>query len=364
MRFYKTVSLCFLLFYAFSLKAQFKLDDFGRIVLNTYLPENIAIPSESKNILMTKLNQITSSNGMGGSLINPRFIITANVNIGTKDIIAGPPQMIAQNLDVTLFVGDALTNTIFSNVTLSLKGVGNNENKAFIEAFKTINVKNNEVSEFLKEGKNKIINYYNTQCSFIISEAISLSRRGEYDGAIQKLLVIPNVCESCFQKSIDTMQYIYQQKIDKECLLIMRNAKTTWMANQNMIGATKVAEIINSISPFSTCEPDAGNLMREIQSKLASDEKAKWDFQLQKHNDAVKLKEEALRIDEQERQRQAHLMKEAQRQQYALQKADQEVGGFRGFVNSVTKLKISLWSSGAESFLNNQSFDYSQVKIK
>lgn len=78
---------------------------------------------------------------MGGSETNPRFIITAAVNLGTKDIIAGPPQMIAQNLDITMFVGDALTNTIFSNTTLSLKGVGTNENKAFIEAFKTINPK-------------------------------------------------------------------------------------------------------------------------------------------------------------------------------------------------------------------------------
>lgn len=38
---------------------------------------------------------------MGGSQANPRFIITANVNVGTKDIIAGPPQMIAQNIEVT-----------------------------------------------------------------------------------------------------------------------------------------------------------------------------------------------------------------------------------------------------------------------
>ena len=94
---------------------------------------------------------------MGGGQVNPRFIITANVNIGTKDIISGPPQMIAQNLDVTLFVGDAMTNTIFSSTTLNLKGVGTNENKAFIEAFKTINTKNKEVLTFLEEGKKKII---------------------------------------------------------------------------------------------------------------------------------------------------------------------------------------------------------------
>jgi hypothetical protein len=343
--------------------AQIKLDDFGRVILNTYIPDNIALPSEAKGHLQAKLNQITSNNGMGGSQINPRFIITTDVNIGTKDIIAGPPQMIAQNIDLVLFVGDALTNTTFSNVTLSLKGVGTNENKALIEAFKTVNPKNKDITVFLEEGKKKIINYYNTQCSFIISEAINLSKRGEYDAAIQKLVVVPTVCESCYQSCIDTIQFIYQQKIDKECLLIMRNAKTTWMANQNASGAAKVAEIINSISPFSTCEPDAGNLMREIQSKLASDEQAKWAFQIKKHNDAVKLKEEAIRIDEEDRKRQSALAKDFQRQQYALQKADQEADGLKGLINSVAKLKMSLWQKEANPYSQQQSIDYSKVKL-
>ena len=104
------IAILFLTVVAITSNAQAKLDDFGRIILNTYLPDNIAMPSEAKNLLITKLNQITSNNGMGGSQANPRFIITANVNVGTKDIIAGPPQMIAQNIDVTLFIGDAVTN--------------------------------------------------------------------------------------------------------------------------------------------------------------------------------------------------------------------------------------------------------------
>ena len=85
----KIITLLILTFAAITINAQVKLDDFGRIVLNTYLPDSIALPAEAKNLLITKLNQITSNNGMGGSQANPRFIITANVNVGTKDIIAG-----------------------------------------------------------------------------------------------------------------------------------------------------------------------------------------------------------------------------------------------------------------------------------
>ncbi len=213
-----------------SSNAQVKLDDFGRIVLNTYLPDNIAIPSEAKSLFLTKLNQITSNNGMGGSQANPRFIITANVNVGTKDIIAGPPQMIAQNIDITLFVGDAVTNTIFSNTTLSLKGVGTNENKAFIDALKTINPKNKEVLAFLEEGKTKIINYYSTNCDFIIKDAQALVKQEKYDEAIFQLSLVPDVCKDCYFKCLDTLTQIYQQKIDADCKVKFNEAKVTWTA--------------------------------------------------------------------------------------------------------------------------------------
>ena len=181
-------------------KAQVVLDDFGRIILNAYLPNTIGIPSEAKNMLLSKLNQIASNNGMAGSVINPRFVITANVSIGTKDIIAGPPQMIAQNMDLTLFVGDAVTNTIFSNTTISLKGVGTNENKGFIEAFKMINVKQKDILACLEEGKNKIINYYATNCDFILKNAQTLVKQEQYDEAIYTLSLVPEVCKDCYFK--------------------------------------------------------------------------------------------------------------------------------------------------------------------
>lgn len=152
---------------------------------------------------------------------------------------------------------------------------------------------------------------------------------------------------------MDKMNDIYQQKVDKECLLIMREANTTWLANPNSDGAEKVAEILNKISPFSTCEPDAGNLMRKIENKLAAVEKAKWDFKLKKYTDAIKLKEQAISADAEENKRQAYLKKEAQKQDYALKKADQEAGGIRGFVFSIVKLKMTLWRDNSANYITN-----------
>ena len=368
-----------LLFLTFlNLQAQNKLNDVNRIVLNTYVPEQVvALPSGAKGLLENKLNQIASNNGMGGSALNPRFVIAVTVLETGKDIIAGPPIMTSLTLQVTFYVADAVENRIYANTQIEVKGVGDGTNsaKAYMDALKKVNVNHQSIKNLITEAKNEIVDYYNTQCDFIIRDAVSLSKKGEYDASMVKLASIPDICESCYIKAMDTMQTVYQQKIDKECLLIMRDAKTIWMANSNDSGAAKVAQIINSISPFSTCEPDAGILMNEITKKLQAEKKALWEFQVQKHRDAVKLKKEAIRVDEEDRKKrlalqtdeqkqQYALQKAAQKQQYALQKADQQAGGLRGFVNSIAKLKVTLWRETAQDYVNTQKVDYSKLNFK
>lgn len=276
----KIITLLIITTVTFTANAQVNLDDFGRIILNTYLPDNMALPSEAKSILVTKLNQITSNNGMGGSQANPRFIITANINIGTKDIIAGPPQMIAQNLDITFFIGDAVTNTIFANTTLSLKGVGTNENKAYIEAFKAINPKNKEVIAFLEEGKNKIISYYNSQCDFIIKEANSLAEQFKFNEAIYKLMIVPQTCKDCYFKSEDAASLIFKNKIESDCTEKLKQAKLIWSSELNETGAMKAVNILITIIPSENCKQEISKLSAEIKRKLQSDDQKQFELNM------------------------------------------------------------------------------------
>lgn len=278
-----------LLSFQFQTKAQAKLEDFGRIILNTYLPENSSIPAEAKKALETKVNQITTNNGMGGSAVNPRFIITAVLNVGTKDIIPGPPQMIAQNIDVTLFVGDAITNTVFSNTVVSIKGVGTNENKSLIDAIKNINPKNKDISAFLEEGKNKIISYYTTQCDFIIKDAETLAKLQKFDEAIYKLALVPEVCKDCYFKTSELVGNLFQQKIDTDCKAKLAKAKLLWSGQQNQIKAEEVIELLSEINPNASCFNDAANFAKQISNKLKADEKVKFELALKKYNNKIAL---------------------------------------------------------------------------
>lgn len=288
----KKFILLFLIAFQFNMNAQVKLDDFGRIVLNTYLPDNNSIPAEAKKALETKLNQITTNNGMGGSNANPRFIITAVLNVTSKDIVPGPPQMIAQNIDVTLFVGDAITNTVFSNTVVSIKGVGTNENKALIDAIKNINPKNKEITDFLEEGKNKIITYYATQCDFIIKDAETLAKQENFDEAIYKLALVPEICKECYFKTSELIGNLFQQKIDTDCKAKLSKAKMLWSGQQNIKQAEEVITVISDINPNAACYTVAANFTKEINAKIKADEKARLELALKKYNDKMELEKQ------------------------------------------------------------------------
>ncbi len=290
----KKLILLILIAFQFNGTAQVKLDDFGRIIINTYLPDNNSIPAEAKKALETKLSQITTNNGMGGSTANPRFIITAVLNVTTKDIVPGPPQMIAQNIEVTLFVGDAITNTAFSNTIISIKGVGANENKALIDAIKNINPKNKDITAFLEEGKNKIISYYSTQCDFIIKDAETLAKQEKYDEAIYKLALVPEVCKDCYFKTSELIGNLFQQKIDTDCKAKLSKAKMLWNGQQNIKQAEEVIAVISDINPNAACYTAAANFTNEINAKIKADEKARLELALKKYNDKMELEKQQI----------------------------------------------------------------------
>jgi len=274
------------------------LDDFGRITLNTFIPDEMNLPKDAKRLLETKLTQVASSKGMGGNSVNPRFIITAAVNTLSKDIISGPPIMIAQNLSVTVFIADAVEEKVYSSTTIDLKGVGTNEDKAFITAFKRINPRHPELENLLHEGKEKIIAFYESQCDFILKEADGLMSQEKYEEAIYNLSLVPEVCKECYTKCYEKSGEVFQKQIDTQCLSILTKAKGLWSSKATSDNAFIIADILSKVNPNAACAADANILIQEIGRKLRADEKERWDFKMKQYEDKLNLQKEHMRMAE------------------------------------------------------------------
>ncbi len=253
--------------------------DENRIMLTSWVPPTIeGMPKIARKNLQNKLKQVVTKNGLGGSPFNTRFIISANVSVMSKDILPGPPPMHAYNLDITLYIGDGIEGTVFASETISVKGVGTNENKAYISALKRISPKNSDVQAFVKTGKEKIIQYYKDNCDLIIKKANTLSDQNKNSQAIFMLSAVPSACEECYVKAMNAIKPIYQKQIDRDCKEKLQKATGIWNAAQDMNAAEEAGAMLASIDPDASCAPQARSLSNKIAAKVKQIDAREWKY--------------------------------------------------------------------------------------
>ena len=281
---------------AYSQNTLGKSDDAARITLAAYVPQQIdKMPDAARSILANKLNQIVTQNGMGGAANNERFIITANVNVISKDLTATAPPMTALVLEVTLYIGDGFVGTKFSSTSINVKGVGESETKAYISALKGISPTNSNIQSFVGNGKSKIIEYYNSKCDFIIKEAQTLVSQNNFEEAIFKLTSVPEVCKECYDKCMDAVGPIYQKQIDRECKSKLMEANTAWNAAQDSYGADIAGGILAQIDPNASCYKEALALSNKIAQRIKEIDQRDWKLQLKEQQDNVDIQKATIK---------------------------------------------------------------------
>ena len=275
-----------------------KLDDYDRVAITGYVSDQVEhIPISARNNLNAKLNQIISSNGFGSSGLSQhsRFILTPNVVVSNKNVVPSAPPRVAVSLDVIFFVGDGFSGTKFGSTSVSVKGVGSNENKAYISAFNQIKANNPNIVELIKLSKTKILEYYNNECDFILREAETAANQNNMDEALAILTSIPRVNEQCFNKARDLILPVYQKKINRDCSQLLNAAQNAWNSGQNYNAAVDAASYLGRIEPEADCYNDANKLTKNIGKRMKDLDDREWDFMLKEQQDDVDLQESAIR---------------------------------------------------------------------
>ncbi len=256
----------------------------SRLSLNVVIPET-DIPAESMQNLESKLLQIASSGGFTAHNDAGRFVLTARIDVQSKDIVPSTPPRVSQKLEITVMVGDVLDDRIYASTTVATAGIGTTETKAFISSFSRLNAKNTAIQNMLSEANAKIVSYYETHCDEIINHAQTLAGMQRFDEAIFRLMTIPDVCSECYSKCQSAAGQIYIQKRDTEAAALLNKAKNAWMHQPDPAGAKVVAEIINDIDLNAENYDDVVALRNDISAKLDADAKREWDFQMKQYED-------------------------------------------------------------------------------
>jgi len=240
----------------------------GRIGLAIHLLQQVDKISEAtSNMLVNKMNQIVTQHGFARDTYFDRFIFTANIVPLTKDYLSTAPPMTAYTLEITFYIGDGSMGTLFSSKSITVKGVGTNETKAYIEAIKTINPSNPVFESLLEEGKSKIVNYYNLKCDAILKQAHMMAQTNRLEEAICLLSGIPDVCMDCYEKCMKAVEPIYQQYIDRDCQMKLAEATHIWNANQTVAAANAAGKLLSTIEPRAACFNNVKDLADRISKR-------------------------------------------------------------------------------------------------
>lgn len=271
-----------------------KSDDLARIALYAYVPENVeGMPAGAREYLQNKLRQIAMTQGLANDFGNSRFVISGKTVQVEMIPQAGAPMLYVANLDLTVYVGDGVEGTLFSQATKSIKGIGDTETKAYIDALKKVQVKDPAFTEMLESGKTKIIEYYNANCDLIIQKAMAQSGQENFDEALYTLGSVPSVCAKCYEFANEAAVSVYKAKQERDCRISMAQARAAMNAEDYKGAASALA---TGIGPGAACFEEASKLMDEIVKKAdATEGRREWELEKKKWDDNVDI--EKKRID-------------------------------------------------------------------
>lgn len=256
--------------------------DNNDVLLGVFVPEQAErIPPNVKRLLETRLYQMVTANGISGNLFSPRFFLLPKIAVLDKEILGTAPPRVVLNLELTILVGDIEKEkgNVFETETIMLKGVGQNEQKAYISAIKNIKPKNPILVNFLERTKKEIINYYEQYCDAVQKKAFALEAQDQTDEAVIVIANIP-ISSQCYIKNEQKIRKFYQQVLDQQCDQKLNQARAIWFANQSVEGANEAAKLLADIEPRAYCKDELNALYSEIATRVREIDNKEWDFKL------------------------------------------------------------------------------------
>lgn len=270
--------------------ASYAATDDSRISINAVVPDE-RMPVEACRVLENKLSRVLTANGFADNGNAERFVLTAKVDVVSKDIVPSIPPRISQKIDITLAVGDIVENKVYSTYTMTTIGTGTNETKAFVSAFAKINPQKDELQNMLAKAKTKIVDYYTENTDEIINNAKALAAMQKYDEAIFRLMSVPNIYNKGYKDCQSAAVAIYQQKINHEAETLLAKAKNIWASSPNDTGAQQVAELISKINPKADNYQSVETFRKQVEDKLQDDAKREWEFLMKQYENNQAFKQ-------------------------------------------------------------------------
>lgn len=242
-------------------------DDIGKdIAVAIVIPPNRPGFDEAVGVqLESRLAQVMTGTGLAAVAGESRYVLYPSVVITGEQSTGGTLRAVTVvKLDMTLFLKGIADGTLYSSMSRSLVGSGSSRNAAIINAVSSLRGDDDELREFAKGARRKIVDYYMRSCDVVIGEAQTAARTGQADRALGNLLTVPAEAGSCHQRAQGEAVKIYAANQQALCAARVRSASAN-VANDRFDDAISELE---GIDPTTPCSKDADALIDRMSKRV------------------------------------------------------------------------------------------------
>lgn len=242
------------------------------------------------NMISTRLVNALTREGITANKEYGQFYITGRFDDLYKETVAGPPTQTVIHTSLTLMVADIFTNKVFDSETFELRGVGNGNQRAYVNALNTLNKNNKQLDNFISRASKKVISYFDANYKQLLSNARTSAAKRNFDEAIFFTSLIPQ-CSKGYIEAEEAMLKYYQQYLDYNGTMLLNKARGAFAVSPNTEGALVAFEYLNQIDPASSAYPTSQNLAQEIQKQT----KVEYNFEHhEKYKDSIDIEKQKI----------------------------------------------------------------------
>lgn len=243
------------------------------------------VPAAINSKLEGKLTQALGKAGMISAPYDSRFFVAGRFDDAFNDISGGPSQKVYVKTTLTLYIGDADEQKVFASESFELSGVGGSDQQAYTRALNKLSAGNKQLVDFLRNGQQKIIDYFDANYQSYINNAKKAMAARNYDEALYYATAIPSCCKGYAQANELAMQ-IYKQNMNYTAQQLLAKARGAWAADPTAEGAAEAHMYLSQIDPEASCAAEAQALSKQISQTTQK----QWEFEnVTKYNNAVEL---------------------------------------------------------------------------
>lgn len=250
------------------------------------------IPEDINNQLLQRLTTAVtqSKTGVLADADYDQFFISGRFTEEYADVVPGPPMQNVINSTLTLYIGDATNQKVFATKTFQLRGVGTSQIRAYVNALRTLNGRNNELQKFIESGRAKIISYYDRNYKQLLAQAQGALQMKDYEQALHLSTSIPMCCIG-YNEAFEFTMTAYKAYVDNTAKVLLVKAKSEWSISPDENGAAAALAILNQIDVDASCYGEVVALQNEIKKTV----KGNWDFEnREKYKDALGLEKDRI----------------------------------------------------------------------